>query len=1406
MKNHTPGLWPRLRMLLALAFIFSVVQPVGASQSSSSPDLAQERTRREANFVPDRLIVKLDPAVSEAFAAQDGQAPSSQAFSNLIPGAQVLAARPLFTLARVSSEANLDGIYRLDLAPGSDVLQAAEALSTNAAIEWAEPDYLAYPTAIPNDPQYGSQWGLTQIGAPAAWNLTTGSSSVSIALLDSGLDFSHPDLASKIWTNPGEIAANGLDDDNNGYIDDLHGWDFVNSDNTPADDNGHGTQTAGVAGAATDNGIGIAGVCWDCSLLPVKVMQAGGVANYSDIAAGVLYAARKGARVINISLGGYSESSALLAAIQAASQTYGSLIVAGAGNDSLETPFYPAAYPQVLAVAATTPGDLRWSGSNFGAWVDVAAPGEAITTTFLGGDYGSVDGTSLSTAFVSGLAGLLRSQYPDWTAEMVRAQIIHTAENIDSLNPGYESKLGAGRIDAASALDTTPHPLLSFAGQTVNGNPNGRPEPGSSVALVVSLYNDWAAATNVQAVLSSTSPYVTITTASAAYGEVPAYATVANPAPFGFTVSASAPYGAELSLNLRLTASGGYVVDIPLTVQTASATVDVPATINTQTWTNDRIYRIVRNSGIPADQTLTIEPGTEIIFTGDYSLTVLGTLIADGSPDSLIKLSASTPQTGQLLFADSSQDAIFGAADEYLSGSIIRYVQISSLRELAMDSAGPYIAHNSLDQVVSGVRSSGSPLIRVENNELLNTPFEAGGYGPVIFKGNRLDGSGINVYYGTSEIRSNRIINCPVGITATADDIVVDGNLIANNARGVYVGNNNIDITRNTFLANTEVGVFLQNSGPLILIQNNNLLVGDTGYAVSNQTTGAITAANNWWGTTHPDTIEDAIYDDTDEFGKGAVVFTPFLTAPEPNVPAYVTDVEISPDTTLGIQTATFDFKFNREMDQSYTPQVGFQSHLDETWATFTEENSGISNHYIADIAVAPDGSIWFAVDTAGAVQYDGQNWTVYNSDNSDILDNSVRSIAITTDGAVWFGHTTGLTYFDGENWIQYNQTDDGMLLRDVDNIVIAPNGSVWFSNYGFGIINFNGTDWFVFNQSNSSIPSNHITTLGITPEGKIWVDFADLCSVALFDGINWTQYFLSGNVCIYAVDIAIANENSVWFADAYIGAIHFDGTRLESINADNSTMPYNGINSIAIDPDSNVWIGGNESVAKFDGEKWVIYYHNLGSWGPTAIAIANDKSIWFAAEGAAHVFWDIPSFDFNSGAWLNAHTYRATLDITSLIPRDDYLINISGALGTDGIEIAPVTGYPFTVDYAGAISDTTPPPAPTVELCAGSTPGSLNASWSVHDPQSAIDRYSYAIGTTPGGSEVVDWTTTMTPSFSRSNLNLTAGQTYYFSVKARNAGGLWSAAGIPPGVAAGSGVCTTNIRSVYLPAVKSRP
>jgi len=1407
------------RIILAAAFSLSFVLPPAQFLRAAAPtDQPIARQDAAPAFAPDRLLLKLHPAFAIQMDQGEGQTADRQAFEALLPGGQVRAARPLFSDTGMGADPSADslqGIYLLNLAAGSDVLQAAVALSANAAVEWAEPDYLAYPVATPNDPLFPQQWGLSQIEAPAAWDISMGSATLPIALIDAGLDFDHPDLAGKLWTNAGEVAGNGLDDDANGYIDDLHGWDFVSSDNDPADDNGHGAQVAGATGAATDNSAGIAGVCWDCALMPVKVMDAGGVANYSDIAAGVLYAAQKGARVINISLGGYSESAALYAAIQAAVEDYDAVVVAGAGNDALSTPFYPAAYEPVLAVAASRAGDILWGSSNTGEWVDLVAPGENIQTTFLGGDYGVVDGTSLSAALVSGLAGLLRSHFTDWSADMVRAQIIHTAEDIDPLNPGFEGLLGAGRVNANQALSTAPQPLLGFQGQTVNGSATARPEPGGRVDLLVTLYNDWADASNVQATLSSSDPNVSLVTAGASYGSIPAYDSAANATPFQFDIAASAPYGYTIPLQLRVTASGGYVVNIPISVQTASSVVYPPATIATQTWTNDRIYVINKASGIPVSNTLTIEPGTQVRFDGDFSLTVQGALVADGTTEQPIEFFASQAGQGQIMFEDSSLDAAFDGDGNYLSGSILQNCKIDSLRGIDLNSAAPYISENAWTGISEGIHGRGSPGLVISLNKMFESPIVIEGSGPIYIHGNEMDGAGITHFYGIVEIRSNRIVNSPIRVIVHQESVVIRDNLLANNNIGLMIGDEamldpgNITVTNNTIVSDSQEGIYIVGTGPLI--QHNNLLGSGAGYALRNKVpnteVASVDATGNWWGTAVPAEIQAAIYDGMDEFGLGIVDTSNYLSAPEPNAPAIVADVEISPDTTLGIQTATFDVHFNRDMEQGIEPEIVFQPALNGIWSTYTATNSGLPSNQINALASAPDGMIWMGTD-AGAVRFDGTEWTVFDTTNSGIPGDFVLAIARADNGVIWFGTPQGAARFDGMDWTVFNTTNSGLNADYVTSIASTDNGEVWFGTPQ-GASRFDGTDWIAFNTTNSGLPDDYVLSIALAESGEIW--FGTPQGAVRFDGTNWMAFDTtnSGLPEDYVFTIDNAQNGDMWFGTTGGGAVRFDGTDWTELHFFDPGLPEDYLNTLAGVENGEIWFGTRiAGVVRFDGTYRTVFDTNnsdLPSNNVLAIADTPDGAVWFGTDGGVAVYWNFPTYapDEGKGYWLDASTYRATLEVTSLIPRGDYLTKISGAVGTDGIEIAPMLGYPFTVDYAGAVSDSTPPPAPGVEVCAGVTLGSLSASWSVVDPETAITLYSYAIGSSPGGAEVVSWTDTTAGSMSRADLNLIAGQTYYLAVKARNAGGLWSEAGMPPGVLAGSGLCATNDWRIYLPKLE---
>lgn len=307
---------------------------------------------------------------------------------------------------------------------GRSATALVKALEHNPNVEWVELDYIANIQWTPNDPSFSSQWGPAKVQAPAAWDVTLGSSTVMIAVVDTGVDLDHPDLATKVNTS--------LD------------YDFVNSDSTAQDDQGHGTHVAGIAAAATNNSTGIAGMCPNCTILPVKVLNSAGSGSYSAIASGIRYAADKGAKVINLSLGGTSGNSTLSSAVTYADGK-GSLVIAAAGNNGNSTPFYPAAYTAAVAVAATTSTDTRASFSNYGSYVDVAAPGQSIYATYWNNTYSSLNGTSMAAPHVSGLAGLLFSQ--GRTKADVRARLTGTAYT----DPAASSNIGR-RINAFKAV------------------------------------------------------------------------------------------------------------------------------------------------------------------------------------------------------------------------------------------------------------------------------------------------------------------------------------------------------------------------------------------------------------------------------------------------------------------------------------------------------------------------------------------------------------------------------------------------------------------------------------------------------------------------------------------------------------------------------------------------------------------------------------------------------------------------------------------------------------------------------------------------------------------------------------------------------------------------------------------
>lgn len=328
----------------------------------------------------------------------------------------------------------------------------------DAGVAFAEPDYLvSTQEVIPNDPQWSSMWGLQKIGMPSAWETTKGSTSVVVGVVDTGIDYRHEDLASQMWTNPGEIAGDGIDNDANGYIDDVHGIDCANNDSDPLDDNDHGTHVAGTIGAATGNSKGVAGINWNVGLMALKFMTARGTGAVSDAVECIDYAWREGAQVTNHSWGGGGYSQALYDAF-ARARSAGQLSVAAAGNSGYDTdavPSYPASYDldNVVSVAATGQTDALASFSNFGAnTVDIAAPGVSILSTVRGDSYASFNGTSMASPHVAGAAALVLAAYPGSSYRQVLDRLYGSADRLASLT----GKVASGRLDVAGAVAADP--------------------------------------------------------------------------------------------------------------------------------------------------------------------------------------------------------------------------------------------------------------------------------------------------------------------------------------------------------------------------------------------------------------------------------------------------------------------------------------------------------------------------------------------------------------------------------------------------------------------------------------------------------------------------------------------------------------------------------------------------------------------------------------------------------------------------------------------------------------------------------------------------------------------------------------------------------------------------------------
>ena len=404
------------RMAIAIAVLLTVAVTTIALASEPPP----------ATFVPGQVIIKYSPDAT----AEDKAAIRADLGGNVLKtldliGAEVLEVR------------------------NYSVNGAVQAYMFDEDVAYIEPDYIVTVFETPNDPMFNLLWGLENTGqtggtagadidATRAWDVFTGSDDVVVVVIDTGTDYTHPDIAANAWANPGEIPGNGIDDDGNGFIDDVRGWDFYNDDNNPMDDHGHGTHCAGTIGAVGNNGIGVVGVNWTVKIMAVKFLSSGGSGSTSDAIDAISYATMMGVDVMSNSWGGGGYSTALEDAIEAA-YAAGIMFVAAAGNSSTNTdtyPHYPSSYPtgNVISVAATDHNDELASFSNYGlVSVDLGAPGDDVYSTFPGNSYGTLSGTSMATPHVSGAVALVMGRFPAMNVDQVKALILNSVDPIPAL-------------------------------------------------------------------------------------------------------------------------------------------------------------------------------------------------------------------------------------------------------------------------------------------------------------------------------------------------------------------------------------------------------------------------------------------------------------------------------------------------------------------------------------------------------------------------------------------------------------------------------------------------------------------------------------------------------------------------------------------------------------------------------------------------------------------------------------------------------------------------------------------------------------------------------------------------------------------------------------------------------------
>ncbi|MCL5031472.1 MAG: S8 family peptidase [Bacteroidetes bacterium] len=549
-------------------------------------------------YLANTLVVKLkNQQINGLLKAQNLTAQLNQNFGQF----KFTSAKEMFGTSTSETAFGLNRIMLVKYNSGDDPLYVSSKIKELSNVEWAEPKYVRRITFVPSDQYYSQQYNLAIIKAAQAWDISKGDTNVVIGIVDTGVDWPHPDLYANIWHNP------HWQTDTN-FPGDSIGWDFGGNgsgnnptpDNNPIEDNPyHGTFVAGIASAVTNNGIGVAGIGYKCKLMPVKVTQANQIDPTSNSPyvifgfEGIKYAADNGAKVINCSWGGGGYSNAEQNVINYA-MSKGALVVAAAGNDGVSESFYPASYAGVLSVAATDQNDAVTSFSNYGENIDVCAPGISIFSTWQPNTYSSNGaGTSFSSPLAAGLAALVSSRFPNYTPSQVAEQIRVNSDNIDSLNPTYKYLLGGGRINAYKSLaDSNSESVRAisyqFSDAAPGGNGDGIFQPGETITVGIKFMNYLSPIKNLTVALNSMNSYSTISNNTFSTSNVASLDSFDN-STSQFTIKLASPLPYDANLQYRLNYTDGNYSDFQV--------FSIPVNPSYSTQTNNNLALTIGSKG-----------------------------------------------------------------------------------------------------------------------------------------------------------------------------------------------------------------------------------------------------------------------------------------------------------------------------------------------------------------------------------------------------------------------------------------------------------------------------------------------------------------------------------------------------------------------------------------------------------------------------------------------------------------------------------------------------------------------------------------------------------------------------------------------------------------------------------------